>query len=123
MKFFADTKGTEAVPLAGSHVGGVVHPFFTHQSKDNRYRTGSVTPEKLDIHLHHYGPGGFTPPSSHKAVEQAYFVIKGRMRAKVGGEERLAGPETCIMIPRNTEHSFENAGKGDLIFLFIQCPP
>ena len=123
MEFFADRQERQAFPLKGGHIGGVVHPLFSHLPKDHARRTGPGAPEKLDLHLHRYGPGGFTRKNKHENLEQAYFILEGQMHAEVGGEERLAGPGTCVMIPRDTEHSFENAGEGDLVFLLVQVRP
>lgn len=121
MEFFADSRKVSTLPLGGSHSSGTVHPLFTSQPDHPRHRPGSATSERLEIHLHRYQPGGGTGEERHEAGEQAYYIIEGQMRAKVGAKEYLAEPGACVLIPRGVVHSFQNAGQGELVFLFVSC--
>ena len=121
MAFFADSNKVTPLPLPGNHSGGTVNPLFTCQPDHPRHRPGSATSERMEIHLHRYRPGGLTSEGSHEAAEQAYFVLEGTMRAKVGESEYLAGAGSCVLIPRGVQHSFENAGDDELVFVFVNC--
>jgi mannose-6-phosphate isomerase-like protein (cupin superfamily) len=41
-----------------------------------------------------------------------YYVISGRIQAKIGNSERIIGAESLIYCPSNLKHSIVNVGKG-----------
>ena len=48
--------------------------------------------------------GAVVPPHKH-VLEQISFVLKGRVKFTVGGEERITKEGDIILIPPNVEHS------------------
>ena len=48
--------------------------------------------------------GAVVPPHKH-VHEQVSFVLKGRVKFTVGGEERLTKRGDIVVIPPNVEHS------------------
>jgi mannose-6-phosphate isomerase-like protein (cupin superfamily) len=58
-------------------------------------------------------PGGRVPSShAHPRQEECFTVLEGRMRFRVGGRRRLAGPGDTVRVPPGTVHHFANAGPG-----------
>lgn len=50
--------------------------------------------------------GGVVPEHSHPH-EQAGVVLEGRLRLRIGGEERVLGPGDAFLIPGHVVHSGE----------------
>ena len=38
--------------------------------------------------------------------DEVYYVVSGRARVQVGGEERTVGPGSVLFVPATAEHSF-----------------
>ena len=81
----------------------------------------SVGARRLKVMLQKYPPGGTTSERSHPHLEQAYFILRGRMHVRVDTAEFHAGPGDLVFIPRNTLHSHATLGRDSLLFLTINC--
>lgn len=66
----------------------------------------TVNGEKLSVGLYKIPAGTGAKPHAHPN-EQVIAVMKGRMRFRLGGEERIVGPGEVILVPSNTEHQTE----------------
>jgi len=63
------------------------------------------------------------PPLHRHALEDEYFyVIEGRAKFSINGQERLAGPGTFVFAPRGSRHTFLNVGEGELRMIVIVTP-
>ena len=69
-----------------------------------------------------FAPGGATPPNTHRAAQEAFFVMKGQGRARAGEAwcEMKAGD--TLMLQPGTEHVVENTGTGKLYCLTLMVP-
>jgi quercetin dioxygenase-like cupin family protein len=68
------------------------------------------TPELLEVEAT-YGPVGKPPPRHlHPAQDEHFQVLAGRMRARVGEEERILETGDTLDVPRGTPHQMWNAG-------------
>jgi len=67
------------------------------------------------------GPGG-PPLHNHVAVDELYYVLRGRYRFKVGDEEVEGGPGTFASVPRGTSHTFASVGSDEAQLLAITLP-
>ncbi len=63
----------------------------------------TVNGEKLSVGLYTIPAGTGAKPHAHPN-EQVIAVMKGRMRFRLGQEERVVGPGEVVLIPANTEH-------------------
>jgi quercetin dioxygenase-like cupin family protein len=63
----------------------------------------TVNGTKLSVGLYKIPAGTGARPHAHPN-EQVIAVVNGRMRFRLGGEERVVGPGEVILIPPNTEH-------------------
>ena len=66
-------------------------------------------------------PGRGTRPHRLKSTE-AYYIVEGRGRMRVGEEQADLGPGDAVVIPPGSVQSIENTGPGDLAFLGIVDP-
>ena len=61
-------------------------------------------------------PKGHIPAHKHP-WEHEIFILKGRLRIKVGEEEFILEPETAIYIPPNMVHEYWNIGEEKAKFI------
>lgn len=74
-----------------------------------RYSTthgATVNGTKLSVGLYKIPAGTGAKPHAHPN-EQVIAVVKGRMRFRLGTEERIVGPGEVILVPADTEHQTE----------------
>lgn len=69
-----------------------------------------------------FAPGGATPPNTHRAAQEAFFVLRGQGRARAGDTWQEIGPGDTLMLPPGTEHVVENTGTGKLYCLTLMVP-
>ena len=81
----------------------------------------NVGARRLKLMLQKYPVGGSTGERPHPILEQAYYILKGQMKVRVGGKEYIAKAGDCVFIPKNTLHDQINEGPGDLEFLTFNC--
>ena len=58
---------------------------------------------KIEVGRYRFAAGTGAKPHKHPD-EQVVNVLSGKMRLRVGGEERILGPGDAALIPPNTEH-------------------
>ena len=74
-------------------------------------------------------PGGSLPEHYHEynaempVFDHVFYVISGRVRAKIGDIEKNVGADTLIYCPSNLRHSLTNVGKGPAKYLLIAASP
>jgi mannose-6-phosphate isomerase-like protein (cupin superfamily) len=69
-----------------------------------------------------FEPGGRTPPNTHSAAEECFFVLRGTGKAHAGGQEMPIGPGDCFVLRPGTEHVVVNDGTGKLYCLTLMTP-
>jgi len=50
------------------------------------------------------GPGPWTVPHIHQAMEESFYVLDGAFTFAVGEQEIAAGPGAYVLVPRGTRH-------------------
>jgi quercetin dioxygenase-like cupin family protein len=81
----------------------------------------AVSGEKVMLTRIVYRDGVVIPEHRHEA-EQVMLVERGRLWAKVGGEEKEVGPGSLLIIPSNWIHSFRQLGEEDVVFYEAFAP-
>lgn len=79
------------------------------------------TGEGATIALHRLHPGHEPRPHSHPN-EQIAYIMAGRIRFMVGGEEHILGPGQLIVVPPNVEHWGEVIGDEPVLNLDVFTP-
>jgi quercetin dioxygenase-like cupin family protein len=101
------TPDQEAAMAAGGHV--IENPLSGEQITILRTAadsSGSVLEWELVL-----APGGRVPSShAHPEQEEAFTVLAGQMRFRVGVRRIIANPGDTVRIPPGTVHHFANAG-------------
>lgn len=69
-----------------------------------------------------FEPGGKTPPNTHVAAEEAFFVLAGHGTAYADGAAIAVGPGDCFVLRPGIEHVVENTGTGKLYCLTFMAP-
>ena len=76
--------------------------------------------EETMVTMMHFEAGNDVPPHDHP-VEQSGYVISGRHRLIVDGEETVIEAGDSYTIPKGVEHAVEVLESGDVIDVFV--PP
>jgi mannose-6-phosphate isomerase-like protein (cupin superfamily) len=66
-------------------------------------------------------PKGGKDPQSPHAEDEVYYIVRGRARISVGGEERSVKSGTIVFVPALVEHRFHDI-REDLIALVLFAP-
>jgi mannose-6-phosphate isomerase-like protein (cupin superfamily) len=77
----------------------------------------------IDYRISMYQPMAYVKLHSHKVQEQIYHVLDGEALMEIGGERRVVRKHDVIYLPPGVEHSIQNAGLVDLVFLVVTSPP
>lgn len=69
-----------------------------------------------------FEPGGKTPPNTHSAAEECFFVLAGEGVATADGRTMPIGPGDCFVLRPGVEHVVENTGAKKLYCLTLMTP-
>ncbi len=69
-----------------------------------------------------FEPGGRTPPNTHSAAEECFFVLAGSGKAYADGVEMPVGPGDCFVLRPGTEHVVVNDTAEKLYCLTLMTP-
>jgi mannose-6-phosphate isomerase-like protein (cupin superfamily) len=94
-----------AAPLAGNVVGSVGANFVVAEWKD---AGGPSDPPRwiAPLHLHHND-------------DEAWYVLEGTLRVRVGEEVVEATAGSAVFVPRSTTHTYWNPGPGLVRYLLV----
>lgn len=68
------------------------------------------------------GPGGGPPPHLHRHEDELFYVIAGQFEFQLGEESIRGGPGTCLFLPRNVIHRFQNVGETTGSVVIVATP-
>ena len=77
--------------------GSVISPHYSTAQGP------TIKGAKVEIGRYRYAAGTGAKPHRHPE-EQVINVLAGKLRVRVGGEERILGPGDAAHIPPDTEH-------------------
>ena len=84
--------------------------------------SGIVQGEHLMLSFLELAPGCRIPEHSHPH-EQAGLVLSGRLRFRIGEEERVSGPGDAFLVPPNVVHEGDVGGDEACRVLDVFSPP
>jgi quercetin dioxygenase-like cupin family protein len=67
-------------------------------------------------------PGDGPPLHSHAAEDEAWYVLDGELRFRLGEELAAAPAGTFVFVPRGTPHCFRNVGEEPARILVLFTP-
>jgi mannose-6-phosphate isomerase-like protein (cupin superfamily) len=95
-----------AAPLAGNELGGPSDDFVIVEWSDSgRGEWEWIAP----LHVHH-------------ADDEAWYVLEGTLRFRLGDDEIEAGPGSAVFAPRGMPHAYGNAGTELARYLLVLTP-
>ncbi len=86
-----------------------VNPFFGDFSAIAPYIYNLPVGKKVPLH-------------KHPTTDELFFVLKGRIKFKVGGKELVATKGDLVKGKMNIPHMFENIGDEPAFFLSVKGP-
>jgi mannose-6-phosphate isomerase-like protein (cupin superfamily) len=94
-------------PLAGGQLGGPASDFVIVEWADS----GDSQWEWIaPLHVHH-------------ADDEAWYVLEGKLRFRIGDQIREAGPRAAVLAPKGTPHAYGNARRGQRArYLLVMTP-
>ena len=100
------------------------HPFTTEDGSEIRellaHRNSSIRNQSLAEATLRAGQS--TRAHLHPEAEEIYYILRGKGRMKINGEERPVGPGDAIAIPPGMAHQISHLGQEDLVFLCCCAP-
>ena len=75
----------------------------------------TIRGKRIEMSYYRYPAGTVKKPHTHPE-EQIVAILKGRMRYRVKGEEKILGPGEAVHIPANVEHD-NSAVDGEVEFI------
>lgn len=66
--------------------------------------------------------GGRTPPNTHAAADEFFFVLHGEGVARCNGQETRVRKGDALLVAPGSEHVIENTGTGKLYTLTVMTP-
>lgn len=69
-----------------------------------------------------YRPGGATPPNTHSAAWEVFFILEGTGKGICEGVEVDLAPGSMLLLPPGKEHIVQNTGPGKLYALCVMVP-
>jgi quercetin dioxygenase-like cupin family protein len=91
------------------------HTFTKHTTSNGSVVKGDT----MIVGLVNKPRGSGSQPHYHP-FEQFNYVIKGRLKATVGGKEETVGPGGLIHIPANTIHTIVATPEEDVVFFMVK---
>lgn len=67
-------------------------------------------------------PGDGPPHHRHQHEDEAWYVVEGTLRFRLGEELRTAPAGSFVFVPRGTPHCFQNVGEQDARILVLFTP-
>ena len=68
-------------------------------------------------------PGGFTSAlHNHPTEESGFYILRGKMRVRIGDMEGVAGPGAFIYLPANVAHAFKVESDEACTWINVQGP-
>jgi len=91
--------------LAGRVIGSIDDAFVIAEWRDPG---GPPGPPRL-----------IAPPHLHRRDDEAWYVLEGTLRVRVGKEVVEAGAGAAVFVPRETPHTYWNPGPDPVRYLLV----
>jgi mannose-6-phosphate isomerase-like protein (cupin superfamily) len=67
-------------------------------------------------------PNGGPPVHIHLDTDEAFYVVSGTFRVKVGDQLKDVGPGSFVFAPRGVPHAYVNTGEAEGTLLIVASP-
>ncbi len=97
-----------------NHFGGALSkPLVMPEAAGSRH---------LDYRISMYQPMAHVALHKHRVQEQVYHVLEGEGLMEIDGRKHVVRKHDVIFLPPGVEHSINNSGLVDLVFLVVTSP-
>ena len=97
-----------------NHFGGALSkPLVMPETMNSKH---------LDYRISMYQPMAYVEKHSHKIQEQVYHVLEGEGLMEIGDKTHVVRKHDVIYLPPGVEHSINNTGVVDLVFIVATSP-
>jgi quercetin dioxygenase-like cupin family protein len=97
-----------------NHFGGALSkPLVMPETAGSRH---------LDYRISMYQPMARVALHKHRVQEQVYHVLEGEGLMGIDGKKHVVRKHDVIFLPPGIEHSINNTGLADLVFLVVTSP-
>ena len=90
---------------------------------DKMAKIALATTERAQLDLYCVAPGQSQKPHTHGDQDKIYYVVEGRGRFRIGGEELALEAGEAVVARAGIEHGLVNAGAAPLLVLVVVTPP
>jgi len=90
---------------------------------DKMAKIALATTEHAQLDLYCVAPGQSQKPHTHGDQDKIYYVVEGRGRFRIGGEELALEAGEAVVARAGVEHGLVNAGAAPLLVLVVVTPP
>ena len=85
-------------------------------------KNGLFETERMFCDLYCFEPGQSQTPHTHEGSDKVYFVLQGKGKFQVGGEEKELGGNEIALAPSGQKHGVSNPGPDRLVLLVFVAP-
>ncbi len=90
----------------------------TQREQANKLYLEFIKVPDLSVGLYELPAGGTDPQSPH-TEDEVYYVVKGKAKIQVGGEDRAVQAGSVVYVARNVEHRFHSIEEALTILVFF----
>ena len=90
---------------------------------DKMAKIALATTERAQLDLYCVAPGQSQKPHTHGDQDKVYYVVEGRGRFRIGGEELALEAGEAVVARAGIEHGLVNASAAPLLVLVVVTPP
>ncbi len=92
-------------------------------SQEKMSKIALATTERIQLDLYCLSPGQSQKPHTHTDMDKVYYVLEGRGRFSLAGQEESIEAGEAVMAPAGVEHGLRNDEAAPLICLVTVSPP
>ena len=92
--------------------------LMTQRGKTGKLYLEFLRVPDLSLGLYQLPAGGLDPQSPH-TEDEAYYVVSGKAKIKVGDEDRAVQAGSVVYVARNVEHRFHSIEEELTVLVFF----
>jgi quercetin dioxygenase-like cupin family protein len=92
-------------------------------SLDRMAKIALATTDRAQLDLYCVSPGQTQKPHRHDDQDKIYYVLEGRGRFALGGQQEELAAGDALVAPAGVDHGLVNEGTEPLLVLVVVTPP
>jgi quercetin dioxygenase-like cupin family protein len=91
-------------------------------SDEKMHKVNLFETDRMFVDVYCLKPGHEQKIHTHSGADKIYFVVEGKGRFQVGGEENDFGVDEIVLAPADVEHGVRNASDENLVLVVFMAP-